>query len=606
MVLARAAVPVVPSRRRWLMDEVRPASSEAAGQDKDVQQRSSESAAPLGGTMPNGDGSDGGNEGDGGVANSGGGAEASGGGRGGGDGHDHGSSGGGSDGVDSAETGGRSRSAWGVRFARYASQTGQRQEEIRSGKAAKTHLRSEVDAVFDTEELTQQQLRNLWLELPGQMSAQTAYILHSKGKLSPVFSPPLNEVEFRRIYKEERWQRQNQKRREVQKRRRTRRNFAIANVGYKEEEEVHEVVEPEFTDEWRLQSIVEDVWKAEFYTHVHRTAHENVPVRDKTLATRSDRLADVAAEAYRGHVIDQNRPVLTHELADFENPYMMKRSAWERLLQERCVKSELMERVLPRVLEKQPDLVKLRREAQMPPEVLEPLAAFRGDVRWHFDPRERLAQKLTSAEAALQAVVSASDTNPGHVRTVLAQLPENVPPRADQLPGVHHPWRNHLGFESAVPKGWAGGNMFGQPVSELQAQVEKVRYPTLQRVAHTLPKDDKWRAHVVQTIKVLERSKGWDYQNKLNAVNKLKEVYSGILPSKAYTKGLDEKMVVNRVPKRWRSKYAPNADYTKTYPKSFLGLKSWLPYRQTLTPRGPMNIGAKKSKLMKQFGAPDP
>ena len=30
----------------------------------------------------------------------------------------------------------------------------------------------------------------------------------------------------------------------------------------------------------------------------------------------------------------------------------------------------------------------------MPPEVLEPLAAFRGDVRWSFDSRERLRQKL--------------------------------------------------------------------------------------------------------------------------------------------------------------------------------------------------------------------
>jgi hypothetical protein len=38
--------------------------------------------------------------------------------------------------------------------------------------------------------------------------------------------------------------------------------------------------------------------------------------------------------------------------------------------------------------------VKLRRQAALPPEMLEPLAAFRGDVRWHFDARERLEQKL--------------------------------------------------------------------------------------------------------------------------------------------------------------------------------------------------------------------
>ena len=38
--------------------------------------------------------------------------------------------------------------------------------------------------------------------------------------------------------------------------------------------------------------------------------------------------------------------------------------------------------------------MKLRRQAALPPEPLEPLAAFRGDVRWHFDARERLQQKL--------------------------------------------------------------------------------------------------------------------------------------------------------------------------------------------------------------------
>ena len=46
------------------------------------------------------------------------------------------------------------------------------------------------------------------------------------------------------------------------------------------------------------------------------------------------------------------------------------------------------------------DLVKLRREAPLPPEVLEPLAAFRGDVRWHFEATERLEQKLAGAWGA--------------------------------------------------------------------------------------------------------------------------------------------------------------------------------------------------------------
>jgi hypothetical protein len=236
----------------------------------------------------------------------------------------------------------------------------------------------------------------------------SAYILHSRCAAEPVVNPPLDEEEFTKYFMDERFKFWNNRRFEVTRRRRTRRNFMVANVGYKEEDDMHDAEEEEFKDEWRVKSIVEDVWKAELYAHVHRKARENVPLRDPEVATRSDRLADVTAEAYRRHLVDQNRPVLTHELADFENPYMMKRSALERLLQERCVRSALQERCLPRLLERHPDLVKLRAQAALPPEVLEPLAAFRGDTHWHFDARERLVQKLGAAGAALDAVAAAS------------------------------------------------------------------------------------------------------------------------------------------------------------------------------------------------------
>merc|ERR1740120_684323 len=106
---------------------------------------------------------------------------------------------------------------------------------------------------------------------------------------------------------------------------------------------------------------------------------------------------------------------------------MMKRSALERILHERCVRNQLDERVMPRLLDQQPDLVKLRARAALPPEVLEPLAAFRGDVRWSFDARERLAQKLEGASAALEAVATAGGGDPTAARAaVLGALPENA------------------------------------------------------------------------------------------------------------------------------------------------------------------------------------
>lgn len=43
---------------------------------------------------------------------------------------------------------------------------------------------------------------------------------------------------------------------------------------------------------------------------------------------------------------------------------------------------------------------------------------------------------------------------------------------------------------------------FGQPEKALDTQLGKMRYPTMQRVAHTLPKDPKYRSHVVRSIRV--------------------------------------------------------------------------------------------------------
>ena len=50
---------------------------------------------------------------------------------------------------------------------------------------------------------------------------------------------------------------------------------------------------------------------------------------------------------------------------------------------------------------------------------------------------------------------------------------------------------------------------FGQPETALSTQLGKMRYPTLQRVAHTLPKDPKYRAHVVRSIRALWRWTNW-------------------------------------------------------------------------------------------------
>lgn len=484
---------------------------------------------------------------------------------------------------------GQPRAAYGASFVRETWQAEQRRQAIESAETIQISLAAE--AASDPETQTKLQLKRLFRELPGHVSMLSAWALHSTGRLEPKVQvpPPAFMAEewrekFEELFRSERWLYQNGRRQELTRRRRQRRNFLQNNSGFKEEGEVYEAEEIEFKEPWRVKSIVEDCWKAEYYRLLHRKAREDIPEREP-LAARSDRLADVVAGALRTHYTEQNRPVLTHELADFDNPYMMKHSALERLLQERCVRNKLDERCLPRLLERQQDLTKLRREAQLPPEVLEPLAAFRGDVRWHFDGRERLALKLRGAELTLEAV----ERSGGDPAAVAAALPENAgPPSPDQVPGVRHPWRNHLGFESAQPRGVTGGTRFGQPLPAFQAQVLRLRYPTLQRVAHTLPADPKWRAHVVRTIRVLERSKHWDYASKLDAVNRMKEVYDSLRPSAEYTEKLDRKLVVNRVPSHLKRKFAKDVQYVKTFKKKYIALKSMTRYRPSLTATAPL------------------
>ena len=93
-----------------------------------------------------------------------------------------------------------------------------------------------------------------------------------------------------------------QKRYDIIRRRRAKRNYALLNEGYKEEEEEYEAEAPlphcfsveflvyqtqalfvlnmnsgqeeEFQDGWRQQSILEDLWKAEYYRQHHRKLQE--------------------------------------------------------------------------------------------------------------------------------------------------------------------------------------------------------------------------------------------------------------------------------------------------------------------------------------------
>merc|ERR1711920_489164 len=151
-----------------------------------------------------------------------------------------------------------------------------------------------------------------------------------------------------------------------------------------------------------------------------------------------------------------------------------------------------------------------------------------------------------------------------------------------------------MGFESAVPHGTAGGSRFGQPLHPAKAQMGQLRYPTLQRVAHTLPRDPKWRAHVVRTIRLLERSKNWEFDKKVEAVNRMKEVYDRLKPSAEWNEALDEKLPLNRVPSHLKRKFAKDKEYVKTFVKRYRVRKAFTRYRTGLFVHTPMKVSPLK------------
>lgn len=469
---------------------------------------------------------------------------------------------------------GGSPATYGAEFVRYTRdyQKLRQIDRLEEEEVERKNLNVERDPSMEARLKIRENLR----KMPGHLSWATAYSIHLRDA-AKLGEEPLDRLPFIDIYQEERRDYRYNKKREQQKRGKTMRlTLRMQNPGYTEPEEVYEITEREFTPEFEEASMAEDRWKAEAYDSVESFWHEVFPEREP-LAYRSSQMEDVLPSALRQHYTDQNRPVLTHELADYANPYMMKRSAMERLLHKKCVRNPLEERMVHQVLDRRPDLVKLRARARAPPEVLEPLMAFRGDARWNHDPQELLLQKLLGAESALDAIEA-----DGQISDVVEALPENIQ-NTEPQPGINHPWRNHDGFKTAAPHGVTGGISMGRPTKPVDEFLQQVRYPTLQRVAHTLPQDKKWRAHVVQTIRVLERAKGWDFESKLRAVNTMKEIYDNIRSSKEYTAALDEKLPYNRVPTKLQRRYAPGVKYVRRYAKDWKLHKQHTHYVRSLT-----------------------
>ncbi|EPR60336.1 hypothetical protein TGGT1_235398 [Toxoplasma gondii GT1] len=364
-----------------------------------------------------------------------------------------------------------------------------------------------------------------------------------------------------------------------------------------EEDDDHYITSANFSEPVELLSLAEDLHKAEIYTQTTEKLEKQWPAAGGVAkGIQGDQFFDVMAAAVREDLQDQSRPVLVNELTDHENPYCMKREALRRLVLHACTRNCLDETLTDTLLDRRADLQRLRSKARLPPEVLEPLAAFVGITRFSFDRRARLNQKVTAVQHALRqisldGVVNTAEQAEGQdeptmdaekVEAVLSVLPENFP--SDAL-HPHHPFRNHFGFESSVPYGVVGSISMGKGRKKIEKELARLRYPTLQRVAHSLPKDLKYRESVAHAIRVLERSRGWDFESKVKAINALVEVWNRLAPGRTYEKILNHAFPVFRgrgMVKKTRSRAAV---FNK-------GLK----YIRSLTTQKPLHARLQKKK----------
>lgn len=102
-------------------------------------------------------------------------------------------------------------------------------------------------------------------------------------------------------------------------------------------------------------------------------------------------------------------------------------------------------------------------------------------------------------------------------------------------------------------------------------------------MAHSLPRDRKYRKMVIHAIRILERSRGWDHESKLKAISQMIQVCNDLAPYDTYKRVLDEALPSTR--------RKGDVMYTRNRFKVF---RSGFKYIQSLTTHKPISTRNKK------------
>ncbi|CAD2086923.1 conserved Plasmodium protein, unknown function [Plasmodium vinckei lentum] len=344
-------------------------------------------------------------------------------------------------------------------------------------------------------------------------------------------------------------------------------------------------------------TLVEDVYKAYIYSKAFSLLNNKYITKHKI----SNDFNYIMINSIKKYLLEKIKPALINEFSVYTNPYMLLKNSLHNLILHEHVKNCYDESLIENYINKKTSLNILKiNSADVPVEVYEPLVSFHGNTHYNYNVQEKFKLSINTFLTILDTIQKGGidSTNKSEqseqnqssnkmeyedmsilINDILKKLPENI-----KYPFENYPFENFKSFKTNIKKKYIGGIKNNKPANIEDEEIAHMRYPNLQCVAHSLPKDTKYRDNVIHAIKVLERSKHWDHNSKIKAINTLVEVWNNMNKSEHYEQALD-KALPSIYTKNMLRKTRTRKD---TYNKG-------LSYIQSLTTQKPLHVRSKKN-----------
>ncbi|CAD2112079.1 hypothetical protein YYG_04291 [Plasmodium vinckei petteri] len=344
-------------------------------------------------------------------------------------------------------------------------------------------------------------------------------------------------------------------------------------------------------------TLVEDVYKAYIYSKAFSLLNNKYITKHKI----SNDFNYIMINSIKKYLLEKIKPALINEFSVYTNPYMLLKNSLHNLILHEHVKNCYDESLIENYINKKTSLNILKiNSADVPVEVYEPLVSFHGNTHYNYNVQEKFKLSINTFLTILDTIQKGGidSTNKSEqseqnqssnkmeyedmsilINDILKKLPENI-----KYPFANYPFENFKSFKTNIKKKYIGGIKNNKPANIEDEEIAHMRYPNLQCVSHSLPKDKKYRDNVIHAIKVLERSKHWDHNSKIKAINTLVEVWNNMNKSEHYEQALD-KALPSIYTKNMLRKTRTRKD---TYNKG-------LSYIQSLTTQKPLHARSKKN-----------